>query len=89
MDAHFEDTYDPSTDVRPDSDVDDWDMALEAMKDRQKWKQRGAERLKLAGFTDAEVDKWKGEKKGEEDSFKWVKKGEDREWDRGKVPGDD
>lgn len=63
----------------------DWDQALEALRDRQKWKQQGADRLKAAGFTDEEVRKW--EKGGEktEDDVKWAKKGEGREWDRGKV----
>lgn len=64
---------------------DDWDQALEALRDRQKWKQQGADRLRAAGFTEEEVEKWKkgGEKK--EEDVKWAKKGESREWDRGKV----
>ena len=62
MDSHFADTYDPTADVTPDAEVlddgNDWDSALEALRDRQKWRQQGAERLRAAGFTDAEVDKW-------------------------------
>lgn len=89
MDAHFAADYDPSQDVQPDSEEDDWDMALEALRDRQRWKQQGAERLKAAGFTDEEVKKWeKGGEKTEED-VRWRKKGEGREWDRGKVVDDD
>ncbi|KAF2146355.1 uncharacterized protein K452DRAFT_355756 [Aplosporella prunicola CBS 121167] len=86
MDAHFADNYDPSQDIHPGSDVeDDWDQALEALRDRQRWKQQGAERLKAAGFTEEEVKRWeKGGEKTEED-VRWRKKGEGREWDRGKV----
>lgn len=64
-------------------------MALEALRDRQRWKQQGAERLKAAGFTDDEIKKW--EKGGEktEDDVRWSKRGEGREWDRGKVVSDD
>ncbi|KAK0661548.1 60S ribosomal protein L37-A [Lasiodiplodia hormozganensis] len=76
MDAHFAADYDPSQDVQPGSEEDDWDMALEALRDRQRWKQQGAERLKAAGFTDEEVKKWeKGGEKTEED-VRWRKKGE-------------
>ncbi|KAF2229861.1 hypothetical protein EV356DRAFT_493053 [Viridothelium virens] len=90
MDSHFNSTYDPSADVRPNSDEEDeWGLAVEAYRDRQKWKQQGAERLKAAGFTDEQVDRWeKGGEKREED-VKWGKKGEGREWDRGKVVDED
>lgn len=90
MDSHFSSNYDPSTDVQPDiDDVDDWDMALEALRDRQRWQKQGAERLKSAGFTDGEVQKWeKGGQKREEDVV-WNRRGEGREWDRGKVVGED
>ncbi|KAF2802962.1 uncharacterized protein BDZ99DRAFT_512336 [Mytilinidion resinicola] len=90
MDEHFSASYDPTADVQVNSDVEgDWDEALEAMRDRQKWKQQGADRLRAAGFTDAMVKKWEnGGEKTEEDVV-WAKKGEGREWDRGKVVGDD
>jgi hypothetical protein len=67
------------------AEEDDWGQALEALRDRQKWKQQGADRLRAAGFTEEEVEKWKkgGEKK--EEDVRWAKKGESREWDRGKV----
>ena len=90
MDAHFSASYDPSNDVQPRSDLeDDWDQALEALRDRQRWKQQGADRLRAAGFTDEEVKKWeKGGEKTEGD-VRWAKKGEGREWDRGKVVDED
>ena len=86
IDSHFSSNYDPSADVQPDpQEDDDWDQALEALRDRQKWKQQGADRLRAAGFTEKEVSKWeKGGDKSEEDVV-WAKKGEGREWDRGKV----
>jgi hypothetical protein len=72
----------------PDEE-NDWDQALEALRDRQKWHQAGAARLRAAGFTDEEVAKWeRGGEKREED-VKWAKHGESREWDRGKVFDDD
>lgn len=90
MDTRFKSSYDPTTDVQPDPDTeDDWEMALEAMRDRQKWKQQGADRLRAAGFSDAEVKKWeKGGTKDESD-VRWAKHGEGREWDRGKVVDDE
>ena len=90
IDSHFSLNYDPSVDVHPDPEVeDDWDQALEAIRDRQRWQKLGAERLKSAGFTEEEVKKWEtGGEKTEED-VKWKGRGEGREWDRGKVIGDD
>jgi hypothetical protein len=90
MDSHFSSNYDPSIDVQLDlDDIDDWDMALEALRDRQRWQKQGAERLKSAGFTEEEVQKWeKGGEKTEEDVI-WKGIGEGREWDRGKVVGED
>lgn len=86
MDSHFSADYNPADDVRPNSETDDdWDQALEALRDRQRWKQQGAERLRSAGFTESEVKKWeKGDQKDGSD-VRWTKFGEDREWDRGKV----
>ena len=90
MDTHFSTNYDPSVDVHPDPELeDDWDQALEAIRDRQRWQKLGAERLKSAGFTEEEVKKWEtGGEKTEED-VRWKGRGEGREWDRGKVVGDD
>ncbi|PPJ57744.1 hypothetical protein CBER1_00003 [Cercospora berteroae] len=88
IDTHFNASYDPKADVTLEEDRDDWYMALEALRDRAKWKQSGAERLRAAGFTEAEVDNWQNGTKGDGeksiDDVKWKKKGE-REWDRGKV----
>lgn len=86
IDDRFSASYDPTVDVHLDPDEEnDWDQALEALRDRQRWKQAGADRLRAAGFTDEEIAKWeKGGEKREED-VKWGKHGESREWDRGKV----
>ena len=91
MDRRFSEHYDPSADVTPDDAEDDgdWDQALEALRDRQKWKAGASERLKSAGFTDEEIRRWeKGGAKDEED-VRWRKKGEGREWDAGKVVDED
>ena len=91
MDDRFDSSYNPKSDIdlEPDEDRDDWDMALEALRDRAKWQAQGADRLRAAGFTEQEVSKW--EKGGEKDveDVRWRKKGEGREWDRGKVVGSD
>ncbi|CAO2657637.1 Nn.00g037630.m01.CDS01 [Neocucurbitaria sp. VM-36] len=90
IESRFSSTYDPSIDVHPNSDAeDDWGDAVEAFRDRQRWKQQGAERLKAAGFTDSQVKKWeKGGEQNEEDVV-WASKGQAREWDRGKaIDGD-
>lgn len=90
IDSRFSANYDPTADVQLDFDEEnDWEQALEALRDRQKWKQQGAERLKAAGFTDDEIKKWErgGEKRDED--VKWSKSGEGREWDRGKFITDD
>lgn len=90
IDTHFAATYDPALDVHPNSaSEDDWDQALEALKDRQRWKQQGADRLRQAGFSEKDIEKWKrGGEKGERD-VRWASRGEGREWDRGKSVGDD
>ena len=90
IESRFSSTYDPTTDVQADSDVgDDWGDALEALRDRARWQQQGAERLKAAGFTNDQVKKWeKGDLQNEEDVV-WCRKGQAREWDRGKVVDQD
>ncbi|KAK4189168.1 hypothetical protein QBC35DRAFT_151788 [Podospora australis] len=67
----------------------DWDEAVELFRERQKWKQQGADRLRAAGFTEEQIRRW--EKGGEKDvdHVRWTKRGEQREWDRGKGGGDD
>ncbi|KAI0542837.1 hypothetical protein GGR58DRAFT_496946 [Xylaria digitata] len=92
IDGRFAADYDPAIDVTPDPDEagdDDWDNAVEAFRDRQKWKQQGAERLRSAGFTEDQIRKWeKGDEKDESD-VRWNKAGGVREWDRGKVVDED
>ncbi|KAI1358093.1 hypothetical protein F5Y08DRAFT_127391 [Xylaria arbuscula] len=91
IDSRFAADYDPTVDVTPDPDEKgdgDWDNAVEAFRDRQKWKQQGADRLRSAGFTDEQIRKWeKGDEKDESD-VQWNKAGGVREWDRGKVMDD-
>ena len=94
MDSHFSTDYDPALDVHPDSEdsveKEDWDMALEALRDRQQWKQKHADRMREAGFDDHDIKKW--EDSGKERSIndvKWRKAGEGREWDAGKVQESD
>ncbi|KAI8966386.1 hypothetical protein F5Y11DRAFT_309101 [Daldinia sp. FL1419] len=90
IDGRFAVDYDPSKDVTPEQeDGDDWDNAVEAFRDRQKWKQQGADRLRSAGFTEEQIKKWeKGDHKDESD-VQWTKAGGLREWDRGKVVSKD
>ncbi|KAF2856651.1 hypothetical protein T440DRAFT_5107 [Plenodomus tracheiphilus IPT5] len=90
IESRFSSTYNPSIDMRPDSDADDdWGDALEVLKDRQRWQQQGADRLKAAGFSEEQIRKWeKGEEQTEEDVV-WTRKGQAREWDRGKVVGEE
>ncbi|KAF1945128.1 hypothetical protein EJ02DRAFT_370399 [Clathrospora elynae] len=86
IESRFSSTYDPSIDIRADSDVeDDWGDALEVLRDRARWQQQGADRLKAAGFTDEEVKKWEKGDVMNEDDVVWTGKGQAREWDRGKV----
>lgn len=88
--SRFSSTYDPSIDPPPDLDAeDDWGDSVEAFRDRQRWRQQGAERLKAVGFTDAQVKKWEKGEEPDEDDVVWARKGEAREWDRGKVVDED
>ncbi|KAL4873616.1 hypothetical protein BDV12DRAFT_81370 [Aspergillus spectabilis] len=70
---------------------DDWELSLEALRDRARWKQRGEDRLREAGFNDDIVERWKnsasmatGNDEGTSENVKWSTKSEGREWDRGK-----
>ncbi|KAL1611416.1 hypothetical protein SLS59_000135 [Nothophoma quercina] len=90
IESRFSTNYNPSIDMKPGSDAeDDWVEALEVMRDRERWKQQGADRLRAAGFKDEQVKKW--EKGGDplEEDVVWSKRGQDREWDRGKVVDED
>ncbi|KAK6856351.1 hypothetical protein PG995_006538 [Apiospora arundinis] len=91
IDRRFASDYDPKVDVALDADAedDDWGTSLEALKDRQRWKQQGGDRLRAAGFSEEQVKKWeRGGQDGwgnREEDVRWVKHSEEREWDRGKT----
>ncbi|KAL2808402.1 hypothetical protein BJX63DRAFT_436150 [Aspergillus granulosus] len=76
---------------------DDWELALEALRDRARWKQSGEERLREAGFSTDMIDRWKSntsaaageDDEGKIDGVKWSTRGEGREWDRGKFIDED
>ncbi len=81
MDSRFSEDYDPASDVQLEpAETDDWDEALEAHRDRQKWKQQGADRLRAAGFTDEQVKKWETGSERDIDDVRWTQAGEKREW---------
>lgn len=94
IDLRFNDpTYNPRADVdlsESEGEKDDWSTSLEAIRDRAAWREKGAQRLREAGFGEREVDKWEGSghEKDERD-LRWRSKGEGREWDAGKVAGDE
>lgn len=89
IDEHFSSNYDPSLDVHPDEEQpgekEDWDMALEALRDRQAWKKKHADRMRAAGFGDEDIAKWEeaGRDKDARD-VRWRGRGQTREWDVGK-----
>jgi hypothetical protein len=58
------------------------------MRDRAAWREKGAQRLREAGFGEVEVGKWEsGGREKDERDLKWRARGEGREWDAGKVSG--
>ena len=94
MNDRFAKDYDPSQDVSLDSDHDnegeDWDLALEAMRDRIKYKQNQVARMRQAGFDDKQIAKWEkgvlnGDHDGDPKDVKWSRQGEVRAWDAGKA----
>lgn len=90
IDARFSAGYDPAMDLdESPAKGDGWGDAVEAYRDRQRWKQQGAERLKAAGFSEEQVRRWeRGDERNEED-VRWASRGQAREWDRGKVVDSD
>ncbi|KAI1452599.1 hypothetical protein F4805DRAFT_462605 [Annulohypoxylon moriforme] len=94
IDSRFAPDYDPRKDVTPEpedqrQEDDEWGRAVEAFRDRQKWNQKGEEKLRSAGFTEEQIRKWKkGDQKNEAD-VQWTTAGGLREWDRGKVVNKD
>lgn len=85
MDSRFSSDYDPKSDVQMNEDTrDDWDDALEVLRDRARMKLQGADRLRQAGLAEDQVKKWDAGGERTIDDVQWTKKGEKREWDRGK-----
>ncbi|KAL7789600.1 hypothetical protein V8C43DRAFT_285931 [Trichoderma afarasin] len=85
LDRRFSDSYDPSTDVLPDKEEDNWDDAVEAFRDRQKLRQVQDERMKAAGFADHQIQRINNNQREKtEEDVVWSKAGEERAWDRGK-----
>ena len=86
---------------RGEKKEDDWEMAVEALRDREKWRAKGAERMREAGWGDEVVKMWENAKAGtrisgghaarekDENDVVWAKRGEGREWDKGKVVDSD
>ena len=96
MDLRFNDpSYNPRADVAlsdsgDEGTKDDWSTSLEAMRDRAAWREKGAQRLRDAGFGEQDVSKWEsGGREKDERDLKWKGKGEGREWDAGKVAGEE
>ncbi|KAM0704168.1 hypothetical protein Q7P35_008401 [Cladosporium inversicolor] len=96
MDLRFNDpSYNPRADVDlsdsgDEGGKDDWPNSLEALRDRAAWREKGAQRLREAGFKEQDVVKWEsGGRDKDERDLKWKGKGEGREWDAGKVAGDE
>lgn len=101
MDLRFNDpSYDPRADVALSDSADDggkdddWSNSLEAIRDRAAWREKGAQRLRDAGFAERDVVKWEEKESGggrekDERDLKWRGKGEGREWDAGKVAGEE
>ncbi|KEF58162.1 uncharacterized protein A1O9_06088 [Exophiala aquamarina CBS 119918] len=106
IDHHFSAAYNPSHDASDndnddDDEQEDWDNALEALRDRRAWRSKQAERLREAGFGDAEIERWEKSatrptfssggsgggdaRDGDIRDVKWRKRGEEKEWDSGKV----
>lgn len=79
------------------TDDEDWELALEAFRDRARWRKKGEERLREAGFNDSVVERWKNnaafaggdDSEGRLEDVKWSRRGEGREWDRGKFVDDE
>lgn len=94
IDARFAGESEPQVD--DDLDDDDWQDALSAAQDRQKWRLYGVDRLRAAGFSEADISRWQEssklvnagqshEREKDANDVVWSKHGESREWDRGKT----
>ncbi|EXJ85381.1 hypothetical protein A1O1_05745 [Capronia coronata CBS 617.96] len=113
IDVHFSAAYDPTLDVDEKEDDssppggrgrsrdpgDDWEDALEALRDRRAWRTKQADRMREAGFDEDEIERWKsassrqtmrdGDGDPDIQHVKWRRKGEPREWDAGKLQDED
>ncbi|OAA53480.1 hypothetical protein SPI_09408 [Niveomyces insectorum RCEF 264] len=65
------------------------DARSEMQRDRRQLLRTGAERLRAAGFSDREIAIWARGGKREAADVRYSKPGEEREWDRGKIKGED
>lgn len=93
-DVGLDDSFNQSRSSRafagPDTGADqDWDMALEALRDRAMLAKNGAERLRAAGFREDEVRRYQrtanSEATGDDRAgVVWRGKGQAREWDLSK-----
>ncbi|RDA84910.1 hypothetical protein CP532_0450 [Ophiocordyceps camponoti-leonardi (nom. inval.)] len=86
LDRRFSQSYDPKADVQMD-DADDWDDAAERFRDRQKLRSMQTQRMRDAGFTDAQMQVMQGRPETSEREVVWSKAGEPRAWDQGKRSG--
>ncbi|RKF59414.1 putative pre-mrna-splicing factor 38b [Erysiphe neolycopersici] len=85
IDSRFSAVYNPREDIQIEKDdVKTWDQALEAFRDWKKFKEKGIERLRGAGFSEKEIQRLERGGKNREQDVRWSKPGESREWDRGK-----
>ena len=99
MDARFSAHYDPTTDTQQTGPADDdeeeeggggdWDLALEALRDRRSYQKKQGKRMREAGFDEEAIGRWErsgvGEKEKGWEDVRWKGRGEEREWDVGKV----
>lgn len=94
FDLRFNDpSYNPRADVAltdSEGEKDDWATSLEAVRDRAAWREKGAQRLREAGFGETDVAKFEGSRREKDErDLRWRSKGEGREWDAGKVSEND
>ena len=92
---HLAEDYDPSLDVsdrsdlEDDDDGDDWGMALEAVRDRARYKKSQSSRMRGAGFSATDIAKFEQsltsdlKDVGDTSQIKWSRSGV-REWDKDK-----
>lgn len=95
IDQHFAADHDHARDIEMRSQDcqydDDWEMALQALQDRRKWKANQASTMNGVGYTGQETGNWRhgfSSSDGREQDpggLRWSKRGEVREWDHDKV----